>query len=484
MSATHLKVLFEQAVPPDRLLLDERTLAAYARDMTEHPPGRPDIVIQLTTFDEAKAVVGIARDNGIPLIPRVAGTNLGGLSLAPRGGAILDLTGWKKIININEVDMIAIIEPGVTFRQLVDVLQHKAPPLTIGIPLSPPHTSIMANCLLDGLGNRSLVHGAMGQWITGLEVILASGQVVRTGAFALSDVPFSRSPLPDLTGLFVSWQGTTGLVSKMAVELKPRLPLRKQVFILTYDRHATYELMRRLARQNLFDDIAGLSWPTGKMLYGVAKPLWKDPDEPEFFTYIDMSGSSEAELQVKETAVCRAIDTLKKEQDAAIEDPLDLRTLCAVAPEFETFAEFPTDLDFLTKTPGGGLSWVGTYGPMSRFDMAADEGIGIMARHGFPPVIVSRPMKGGHFGVLRFIETFNREDAAEVENVRQCNRALTDMVLDHGFIPYKTPAWSVDRLLGRMHPGTHALMRQIHHVLDPTSIMNPGHWRLDVEEPK
>jgi FAD/FMN-containing dehydrogenase len=106
-------------------------------------------------------------------------------------------------------------------------------------------------------------------------------------------------------------------------------------------------------------------------------------------------------------------------------------------------------------------------------------GIDIMARHGFPPVIVSRPMKGGHFGVLRFISTFVRDDAAEVERVRRCNGELLDMVLDQGFIPYKTPAWAVERILPRLWPGTHDLMRKIHALLDPSGVMNPGRWRLD-----
>jgi glycolate oxidase len=484
MNRERLQELFAEAVPTSRILIDDKTLEIYSRDMTENPPGSPDLVIKIHNSEEAQKVVGIARANRIPLTPRIAGTNLGGLSLAPRGGAILDLTEMNRIIDINPDDMLAVIEPGVTFRQLVDELKERDLDLTIGIPLSPPYTSIVANCLLDGLGNLSLVYGAMGEWIAGLEVILASGQTIRTGAWAVSDIPFSRSPLPDLTGLFVSWQGTTGLVTKMAVELKPRLPMCKRLFILTYDRRTTYELMRRLARLRLCDDIGGLSWPTGKMLYGIAKPKLRDPNEPEFFTYVDMSAGTMKELTAKLEALMALIETVRREKGGDIEEPFDIETLCKLAPEFNAFAEFPTDLKFLTENPGGGLTWVGTYGPMSRFERAADLGIEIMERFGFPPVIVSRPMKGGHFGVLRFIETFKRDDPSEVEQVRNCNKELLDMILEQGFIPYKTPAWAVERLLPRMWPGTHDLMRGIRKLMDPTGIMNPGRWRLDPEDGK
>jgi glycolate oxidase len=478
MNAERLTKLLEAAIPRERLDTDPAALDGASRDQTECPAGRPDIVVHVESAEELERVVRIAIEHRIPLTPRVAGTNLAGLAIPSRGGALLDLTRMNRILAINETDMLAVIEPGVTFQQLVTELAARELPLTVGIPLSPPETSVVANCLLDGLGNLSLLYGSMGEWIAGLEVILGTGETIRTGAWAVSDVPFSRAPLPDLTGLFVSWQGSTGIVTKMAVQLKPRPPLRKRLFILTYERRTTYELMRRLARMKLFDDIGGLSWPTGKMLYDVAKPLVKDPDEPEFFTYLDVSAFSPAELRLKLETVLAELRELR-ERGAAIEDPFDIETICALSPRFEKFAAFPTRLEFLVDNPGGGLTWVGTYGPMSRFDKAADLGIDIMARHGFPPVIVSRPMKGGHFGVLRFISTFVRDDAAEVERVRRCNGELLDMVLDQGFIPYKTPAWAVERILPRLWPGTHDLMRKIHALLDPSGVMNPGRWRLD-----
>lgn len=475
MNAEELKNLLLPVVPVERLSTDPATLAKYSRDMTECPEGRAELIAYIKSDTELIEVVRVADRHRIALTPRVAGTNLGGLTIPTKGGIVLDLTGMNRIVEINPVDMLAVIEPGVTFQQLVDELGQRRLPLTIGIPLSPPDTSVLANCLLDGLGNLSLLHGTMGEWISGLEVVLASAEVIRTGAWAVSDVPFSRAPLPDLTGLFISWQGTTGLVSKMAVQLKPNPPFRKRLFVLTYDRSTTYELMRRLPRLKILDDVGGLSWPTGKMIFGIQKPKEKDPDEPEFFTYLDLSAYSEKELALKLEMVSGELERLRS-QGAQIEDPFDIVTLCQIAPQLKTFASFPTYLDFLVDNPGGGLSWVGTYGPMSRFDRAADQGIDIMRKYDFPPVIVSRPMKSGHFGVLRFIETFSRDDSKQVEQVRACNLELLEMVLEHGFIPYKTPAYAVEKIRSKMWSGTYELMQRIHTVLDPKGIMNPGRW--------
>jgi hypothetical protein len=98
-------------------------------------------------------------------------------------------------------------------------------------------------------------------------------------------------------------------------------------------------------------------------------------------------------------------------------------------------------LEFLTNHGGGGLSWVGTYGPLSRFEPAIDVGARIMVTHGFAPMIVPRPMRGGHFGVLRFVETSDKSEAAQTARVRKVNAELLKMCTEHGFIMYKTPSW-------------------------------------------
>jgi FAD/FMN-containing dehydrogenase len=138
------------------------------------------------------------------------------------------------------------------------------------------------------------------------------------------------------------------------------------------------------------------------------------------------------------------------------------------------FAEFPTELDFLTDHGGGGLTWIGTYGPISRFEDGAEAGTAIMVRHGVPPMIVSRPMRGGHFGVLRFITVFDKADAAQVARVKAVNRELLAMCVEKGFVMYKTPRWAWQELAPRLDPAMLAMMQKVKDLLDPRGIMNPG----------
>jgi FAD/FMN-containing dehydrogenase len=156
-----------------------------------------------------------------------------------------------------------------------------------------------------------------------------------------------------------------------------------------------------------------------------------------------------------------------------MESPMGIETLVRLNPRFDKFSDFPTRLEFLVDTPGGGLSWVGTYGPLSRFPAFADRGWALMEKHGFPPAVVSRPMKGGHFGVLRFLSVFDKADAEERARVRAMNVEISRAGFELGFLTYKTPAWAVEILTEYLDPTFMDVMRQIRGVLDPQGLMAP-----------
>jgi FAD/FMN-containing dehydrogenase len=457
----------------DRVLVDPEALAPYREDFTEADPRDPSAVAFATTTEEVQAIVREAGRTRTPLTARVAGTNVGGLAIPAQGGVVLDLSRMDRVLAVHEEDMVAVIEPGVTQIGLKEHLARAGLPLTFGFSLAPPDTSVLANALLGGLTNRSLKYGDQADWISGLEVVLADGSLARTGAWSLVDLPFGRVPFPDLTGLFVAWQGTTGIATKMAFQLWPLHPCTRRLFVLAYSARGTFEAMRRLCRLEICDDIGGLSWVSGRMILGVKRPDPAiAPGEPAFFLYIDLTGEDEEELALKERLLTRCVRAVAATGER-FEDPLDVPTLVKLSPPMSKFAEFPTELDFLTKHGGGGLTWMGTYGPLSRFVEAAEAGMAAMVARGFPPLVVSRAMRGGHFGVLRFISIFDKADAAEVARVRELNAELLELVTARGFIMYKTPIWAWERLRPRLDPGAVELMRRVRKMMDPEGILNP-----------
>ena len=199
--------------------------------------------------------------------------------------------------------------------------------------------------------------------------------------------------------------------------------------------------------------------------------------EPEFFLYVDLTANDAEELKVKRRLLDETLSELEA-QGARYEPALTVAALVRLNPSFQKFAEFPTRLEFLVDHPGGGLTWVGTYGPMSRFEALADRAIEAMEQVGVPPTVVSRPMKGGHFGVLRFISLFDRRDAEERRRIRALNERIALAALDLGFGIYKAPPWLAPVILERLDPGNRELVVRLRRLLDPKGIMAPRSWSV------
>ncbi|MFQ5845430.1 MAG: hypothetical protein ACE5JG_10640, partial [Planctomycetota bacterium] len=158
--------------------------------------------------------------------------------------------------------------------------------------------------------------------------------------------------------------------------------------------------------------------------------------------------------------------------------PVAVADLLRLAPSLQPFAELPARLGFLLDHPGKGLTWVGTYGPLERLEEGGRAGARLLEEAGHPPLVVARPMKGGHFAVLRFIERFDRSDPGQVRRVRELNVAVARALLELDYVPYKCPEPLLDEVLRRMDPGFVDLMRRVKSVVDPKGVLSPSRWRL------
>jgi FAD/FMN-containing dehydrogenase len=112
---------------------------------------------------------------------------------------------------------------------------------------------------------------------------------------------------------------------------------------------------------------------------------------------------------------------------------------------------------------------------MEKLEQGVHAGKRLMKEAGFPPLAVIRPMKGGHYAVLRFIERFDK--ATETERVRVLNVALGGALMELGFVPYKCPALLYEELYKRLDPGFVTLMDRLRDAIDPKRILNPDRWR-------
>ncbi len=466
------------AIVGERFVSDripERYLYSY--DMTENPPQRPALVVMPGGVDEIQQIVQLANKTKTPLVPFITGQNVGGLTIPQVPGAVVvDLKRLDRILQVDEDAMYALVEPGVTFGHLRKYLDEHHPSLRYTYPLAPPYTSVVANALLQGLCDLSTRHGAMADFVNGVEVVLPTGEAVRTGSSILGDDNwFGRYPLPDLLGLFSGWQGMTGIVTKMAVQLWPKPPCVEHAALFTFDEVATTRLLQELVRTQALDDADCMSLSLVKMLLGVSAPVKALEGEPDYATLLSVSGGTRVEVEEKLNTVRRITESSKHAASRPLLIDWDA-VIALMGEQAASWVDFPSDA-FKILTEYDGLTWVGTYIHPRNWGEALAGGRRIVENHGFELMAFLKPMKGMHFGEFKFIIRFPKDNET-LERVRRCNEELLDHALDQKAIPYKTPVWAAEKLMARADPEFVRLVKRIRETLDPNGIMNPGRWGL------
>ena len=171
----------------------------------------PDAVVYPTTTHEVAQIMRICARHHCPVIGFGAGTSLEGHVSAPQGGISVDFRRMNKVLEVRQEDMDVTIQPGITREELNAQLRATG----LFFPVDPG-----ANASLGGMastrasGTTTVRYGTMRDNVLGLEVVLASGEVIRTGTRARKS-----SAGYDLTGLFVGAEGTLGLITEMTLRL-------------------------------------------------------------------------------------------------------------------------------------------------------------------------------------------------------------------------------------------------------------------------
>jgi hypothetical protein len=207
----------------------------YAADQSFVSGSTPDIVVRPRRVEEIQAIVRLANRVSIPLTPFSSGLNLHGAALASRGGIMLDLTGMDKIIEVNEKDWYAVIEPGVTYEALQNAATDKG--LRLMAPFGvPPRRSVLSSYVERDV-MLAAAHLEYGNYLTqDTELILPDGELLRTGCWNLGGKPGGMYG-PGLNKLYKLWtgaQGTLGVLVKMIVSVQ-HLSAQRRFFFMPFD---------------------------------------------------------------------------------------------------------------------------------------------------------------------------------------------------------------------------------------------------------
>lgn len=219
MISTSIADEFRSIVGDDWFLDTPEDLATYSYDGFL-PEFIPDAVIVPGNRDEISKIMVIANREKINIIPRGAGTNICGSSIAREGGIIMAFHRLNKILEIDTESRCAVVQPGVVNADL----QQEVAKYGLMYPPDPASmfvSTIGGNVALNAGGPRGVKYGVTRDYLLGLEVVLPSGDVIRTGGKTLKNVSGY-----DLTRLICGSEGTLGILTEITLRLVPSAPAK------------------------------------------------------------------------------------------------------------------------------------------------------------------------------------------------------------------------------------------------------------------
>ena len=246
-----LAEMLSRGLPGDRVITDPDVLAALSRDDAEWAPaGLAAAGVRARSEAEVQHVVRTCAEAGAPVVPRGAGTGLSGGANAVSGCVILDLSLMDRVLEIDQDNLLAVVQPGVVNNDLkAAVAEHGLwyPP----DPASAPWSTIGGNVATNAGGLCCLKYGVTRDYVLGLRAVVggpvAYGEAVRLGRRTTKGVAGL-----DLAGLFVGSEGTLGVVTEVTLRLRPAPSGPPRTVVAAFgDLVAAGQAVARITRQGL-----------------------------------------------------------------------------------------------------------------------------------------------------------------------------------------------------------------------------------------
>ncbi|OPX97463.1 MAG: putative FAD-linked oxidoreductase [Syntrophorhabdus sp. PtaB.Bin006] len=218
----------QKVVGKENVLTKKEALRAYSYDGTTSWVHEPDVVVFPTSTQHVSEILKIANAEKVPVTPRGGGTNVSGGSIPIQGGIVLCTTKMNKILRIDKENLTATVEPGVVLMDLTMSLAKE------GLFFPPDPQSFlgatMGGIIAENAGGPACVkYGVTKQYILGIEAVLPTGEVINLGGRTLKNVVGY-----DLLHIYISSEGTLGVITKAELKLNP-IPPAKKTIMAVYD---------------------------------------------------------------------------------------------------------------------------------------------------------------------------------------------------------------------------------------------------------
>jgi glycolate oxidase len=212
----------ERIVGPEFVRRDAQTLHDYARD-AYHLAHAPDLVVLPATAAEIAQIARLCHESRVPLVARGGGTGYTGGAVPVHGGVLLSVERLNRIVSIDEANLLAVVQPNVVTGDLQDAVER------VGL-FYPPDPASLRRSVIGGNvaecagGPRAFKYGTTKRYVLGLEAVLPTGEIIRTGSKAVKNVVGY-----DLTQLLVGSEGTLAIFTEIVLRLIPRPPVQATI---------------------------------------------------------------------------------------------------------------------------------------------------------------------------------------------------------------------------------------------------------------
>ncbi|MDF7806536.1 FAD-binding oxidoreductase [Pontiellaceae bacterium B12219] len=524
---------WKREVGPESVFSDFQTLEEYTQS-TCASTREIVAVLKPVSLEQVQRIVAVANEHRISLYPISQGKQWGMGSRLPvqDGAAVVDLSGMNRILEVSEPFHYAVVEPGVTQRQLIEYLQEKKLPLMLNVTGSTSCTSLIGNAMDRGVG----YFDSRADGISNMEVVLGNGETIQTGFGHFSNARtknlYPHGIGPSLDGLFQ--QGNFGIVTSACVDLMPKPEAQMSAIVKIDDENklpGLIDALKKLRDRGVYTTIAHIGnrersyitlapllyeqlvlggAPAGEATRNKAVQMLEDGGFGPWSAAIGVLGTK-AQLKLAKREIHKAVSGFSKTlflNDATLERAekwlntlsfipackKQLMMLSAIKPVYGFTRGDTTDQSLKS------VYWAA--GDFQRLDHPnpdhSDSGImfclpifpaigsivldavkdtrDTFARYGFEAAITVNLMDGKAMeGVVSL--AFDRRNTEQVGKALECIQEMERRYMEQGFPPYRVG-------INSMHQVVHendSFWQTVHNLkkaLDPNGIMAPGRYNL------
>lgn len=448
-----IKKLLE-TVPDIDLKHDELYRKAYSYDATGIE-GKPDYIIFPRTESQISSILQLACEMEVPVTPRGSGAGFTGGSIAVNGGILLCFSKMNKILHYDKLSSLIVLEPGVITSEINKFARRYNTYYPVD-PASMEFSTIGGNAAENAGGPRAVKYGTTREYVLGLNLVLAEGKIIKTGARTIKNVAGY-----DLTSLIVGSEGTLGIISRIILKLIPIPESRKICLVLFDDKKQAAEAITSLKGGGV--NPSCLEFLDKNAFYYARKPAgWKEQGDIDACVILEWDGDRQS-IQYQEEKIFNILQKQKimkilfPDESLTEEDIWQLRK--SVSPAIVKLGIKKINEDIVV--------------PVSKIADALEHISGVSAKYGLD-IINFGHLGDGNIHTNIILRHDTREERSRVN---KCLEEIFDFVIkvdgsisgEHGI--GMTKREYLKSQYGELEIN---IMKGLKSVFDPKGIMNPG----------